>query len=133
MSLKIVYATIIILLLTNIYFILLNNTNTDTSSVSSEINEEKKITRRKSLVQDFYYYTCKKMERIGGSIYSTNKQERVEGGWFVCLDKLIAPEKNNCNVLFIKIIYNNLNLKNIYGSLNVKTFSTSTRAFRIGV
>ncbi len=96
---NLVNTTIIILLLTNIYFILLNNTNTNTSSVSSEINEEKQITRRKSLVQDFYYYTCKKMERIGGSIYSTNKQERVEGGWFVCLDKLIAPEKDNCNVL----------------------------------
>jgi hypothetical protein len=99
MSLKIVYTTIIILLLTNIYFIFLNNNKNTNSVISSEIKDEIKITKRKSLVQDFYYYNCKKMERIGGSIYSTNKQERVEGGWFVCLDKLIAPRKNDCNVL----------------------------------
>ena len=64
--------------------------------------------------KDYVLYNCKNSRRIGGApklwvhqqllskIMGTTpytKEQRVEGGLFICFDPPFAPIKNNCNVL----------------------------------
>jgi hypothetical protein len=66
---------------------------------STELEEELLKINDTYLVRDFKYHHCQKRQRIGGDRYFENKLIRVEGGWFVCLDKRIQPNYKNCNVL----------------------------------
>ena len=53
--------------------------------------------------RDFLRYDCMERVRIGGLanyVKSTSdKLWRIDGAWFICLDKQVKPKKNDCAVL----------------------------------
>ena len=51
------------------------------------------------ITKDYVFYNCNDSRRIGGAPKPDNKQQRVEGAWFVCFDRSLAPMANKCNVL----------------------------------
>ena len=53
--------------------------------------------------RDFIRYNCKDRKRIGGELNYTSKTTeslmRIDGAWFLCFDKQVAPVKHGCKVL----------------------------------
>lgn len=60
---------------------------------------EKFFNSSKFLTRDHVYYKCKDRRQIGGETKPINKLERVDGSWYICFDKNLAPITNSCRVL----------------------------------
>ncbi|CAF1016847.1 unnamed protein product [Brachionus calyciflorus] len=60
-------------------------------------------------VRDFKFYNCSNIKRIGGKAQyiknAPNDLFRIDGAWYICLDKNAQPKKSQCNVLSLGINY----------------------------
>lgn len=53
----------------------------------------------KTLTRDFFYYECRDRRRIGGLKKPHEPLARIDGAWYVCFDRNLAPVTNKCIVL----------------------------------
>jgi FkbM family methyltransferase len=73
----------------------------DFSSYVGSLNERSNFDLVKT--RDFIRYECEKIVRLGGSASqlkaAPSEMTRLEGAWYVCLDRALKPQANNCTLL----------------------------------
>ena len=75
--------------------------------VISKITNEETIDLSTIRVRDFMFYNCSDIVRIGGPASyvknAPNKLWRIDGAWFICLDKNLRPKSSDCNVISLGV------------------------------
>ncbi|CAF1136961.1 unnamed protein product, partial [Brachionus calyciflorus] len=83
-------------------FIQKNVLSSFTNSINCESDSLEQVR-----VRDFKFYTCKNIKRIGGKREyvknAPNDLFRIDGAWYICLDKNAQPNKSQCNVISLGI------------------------------
>ena len=67
--------------------------------IKGQSNKNDKTIQKESAARDLLRYECGDIRRIGKDIENAHPLYRIDGGWFVCFDKNLAPINQNCLIL----------------------------------